>query len=486
MRLNIHTKLLASLFLLVTISLGSMGYVLLRDANNRLDEFQLLQAKSQARTLAESSQEPLLVQEYALIENLVDVAISEEQYAYAAVVSPSGLVYSHTDINLVGRNIPTLDQPEEDLVHVVKYQGRSTEEIVYPIKIGGDHLGNAHIAYFLDVDYYFGGDAVAWIINILILTFAVLMLGSLLITRTLIHPLTKLTQVVNDSFSDKRLIIDPGILDRTDEVGALSRAFKGMSDQLVERLEELEYQIQERNHARAESATKSTFLSNVSHELRTPLNAIIGYSELLIDMSEEDGRNEYKDDLLKICNSGKHLNNVVDDMLDLSKIEAGKMDIQLAPIDIRQLMSDVVTTFAPLLDKNNNKLHQDISLGVKYVLADPLRIKQVLLNLLSNATKFTSDGEIYLNVTSKQDKVEFTITDTGIGMSSEVLGKVFNAFTQADKTTTIRYGGTGLGLTISRRLCQLMGGALTATSQEGRGSVFRVLLPASQDSKIVD
>lgn len=479
MRLSIHSKFLISLITLVTLSLTFMGLILLRDADKRLEEFKFLQAKSQVRTLAESVVEPLLVHDYPLIENLVNVAISEEHYVYAAIVTPDGLVVSHSDVAQVGKHLLTTKQTDHIIVRNKGEGSAQIKEIIQPIVFGGQHLANAHVAYLAETDTMIANDTVTWLIEILVITFFVITLGSLFITRKLTQPLIELTAVVNNDSADKRLQVDNKILARDDEIGALAQAFKNMSDQLVDRLEELEFQIKERDSARAANETKSAFLANVSHELRTPLNAIIGYSEILIEGAEDDQRQSDQKDLNKIRNSAKHLSQLIDDMLDLSKIEAGRMDIEHIEIDIDGLMSEITTTITPLIEKNNNQFAYDNSRLSRQALGDPLRVKQVILNLLSNAAKFTQQGKIIVTTESVDDLILLHVTDTGIGMTPEQTAKVFDAFTQADRNTTIKYGGTGLGLTITRRLCQMMGGDISVTSKPGKGSTFTVTLPAA-------
>ncbi|WP_455219129.1 histidine kinase dimerization/phospho-acceptor domain-containing protein, partial [Kaarinaea lacus] len=306
MRFSFHTKFLVSLLALVTVSLMSMGFVLLRDANQRLDEFKFLQAKSQARTLAESSEDLLLVNDYPMLENLVNIAVSEDHYAYAAIVSPKGIVYSHSNFDMVGSQFTTPEQSNTISIGEIQVNDRPVKEIVYPIGLPGNHLANAHIAYYMDTQQSLGNDTVTWLVEILALTLLVITIGSLLITKHFTKPIVVLTHEVNDILTDFTLNLDEQILHRTDEVGDLARAFKSMSNQLVERLEELEIQIKERDNARAANETKSAFLANVSHELRTPLNAIIGYSELLLDFAMDDGDKESQKDLEKICGSARH------------------------------------------------------------------------------------------------------------------------------------------------------------------------------------
>lgn len=249
----------------------------------------------------------------------------------------------------------------------------------------------------------------------------------------------------------------------------------------------------------AESANraKSTFLANMSHELRTPLNAIIGYSEMLQEEAEELGDEAFVPDLEKICSAGKHLLSMIDDILDISKIEAGRMDLYLETFDIHTLIESAVATARPLVEKNGNTLEVYCPDNLDTMHADMTKVRQVLLNLLSNAAKFTQNGRIAIGVErikneqlkmknqeessqiliSNSEFLSFRVADTGIGMTQEQLERVFQPFTQADASTTREYGGTGLGLAISQRFCQMMGGSIEVSSTLGAGTTFTVLLP---------
>jgi signal transduction histidine kinase len=226
---------------------------------------------------------------------------------------------------------------------------------------------------------------------------------------------------------------------------------------------------------------KSRFLANMSHELRTPLNAIIGYSEMLEEQAQDEGRTETIADLQRIKSAGRHLLGLINDVLDLSKIEAGRTELVWETVDTRKLVEEVSDTARPLMSKNRNAFGVDCARNVRALRCDGVRLKQVLLNLLSNAAKFTHGGRVRLRV--RQEHVDgrdwqiFEISDTGIGMTAEQMSRVFQAFGQADAQISREYGGTGLGLVISRRLCQLMGGDVTMESEFGKGSTFTVRLP---------
>ena len=237
-----------------------------------------------------------------------------------------------------------------------------------------------------------------------------------------------------------------------------------------------------REAAETANRTKSAFLANMSHELRTPMNAIIGYSEMLMEEAEDLGQESFIPDLKKIHGAGKHLLALINDVLDLSKIEAGKMTMFCETIDVATMVREVQATVHPLVAKNQNRLELELAPDLGAMHSDLTKLRQTLFNLLSNASKFTEKELIRLTVTRTTepdgDWLRFAVQDRGIGMTPEQLGKLFQAFTQADASTTRKYGGTGLGLAISRKFCQLLGGDITVTSTYGQGSIFMVSLPA--------
>jgi len=239
-------------------------------------------------------------------------------------------------------------------------------------------------------------------------------------------------------------------------------------------------QVQETSRE-LESASqhKSRFLANMSHELRTPLNAIIGYSEMLQEEAEDLGEETFLPDLRRINAAGKHLLGLINDILDLSKIEAGRMDLFVESFEVGQLVRDVEAIVQPLIEKNGNTLVVACPDDAGSMQADLTKVRQALFNLLSNAAKFTDHGTISLTVERETDDwVRFAVTDTGIGMTEQQLDRLFEAFSQAEASTRSRYGGTGLGLAISRHFCRLMGGDLTVESAYGEGSMFTVRLPS--------
>jgi len=285
-----------------------------------------------------------------------------------------------------------------------------------------------------------------------------------------------------------------------DEIGKLIDGFNTMLSEIQQRTLELEQEITQHKQTQEEllkakqaaeqaNRAKSAFLASMSHELRTPLNAIIGYSELL-EEEAESGNPRFSPDLQKIHGAARHLLALINDILDLSKIEAGKMQLQLEDFDISKLVREVVATLQPTVQKNRNRLHVYLAKDIGTMRADITKVRQILFNLMSNACKFTENGTISLEVerdASEREKwIRFRVNDTGIGMTAEQQENLFKEFAQADVSTARKYGGTGLGLAISQRFAQLMGGKIEVTSDPGKGSTFTARLHAEVQSRATE
>jgi len=232
-----------------------------------------------------------------------------------------------------------------------------------------------------------------------------------------------------------------------------------------------------REQAQNASKAKSDFLAKMSHELRTPLNAIIGYSEMLMEEAEDDELETYAEDLEKIHSSGEHLLTLINDILDLSKIEAGKMDLHIEEFEFEKHLTQIEATGKPLVEKNGNQFILDNNVSIKKLRNDQTKLRQILFNMLSNAAKFTKKGAVTLSINTFEDNIKFAVTDTGIGMNDEQLGKIFDEFTQAKSSTSKDYGGTGLGLPISKKMTEMMGGIMEVESEEGKGTTFSITIP---------
>lgn len=262
-----------------------------------------------------------------------------------------------------------------------------------------------------------------------------------------------------------------------DQLQALKILSRQVSSLLLVRASNAQLQAS-KERAEQQSEAKSMFLANMSHELRTPLNAIIGYSELLLDLGDELPV-ESQQDIRKIHHSGEHLLSLINDILDISKIEAGKMTVYLESFEIEPLLQGISQTLDPLVNKNNNQLKIMFSETFKTqkISTDQQKLKQIVYNLISNACKFTENGTITLSVSETVGQFCLAVSDTGIGMSAEQLKKLFQVFSQADDSTTRKYGGTGLGLALSQKFAEMLGGSIEVSSEEGQGSTFTLRLP---------
>ena len=311
------------------------------------------------------------------------------------------------------------------------------------------------------------------------------------IQRQSFQPLKEAVEVLNRMAQGEREIEMPkqsGLLSsETDEVGQLINALESYQRESkeLERVKRLTEELEvARDEASEANAAKSKFLANMSHELRTPLNGILGYADLLLEEAEDDGNDRMAADLNKISHSGKHLLTLINDILDLSKIEAGRMELYLTDFRVSDLMEQTKTISQTLADKNGNSLvfeYADDEEENKHIRGDETRLRQCVVNLISNAVKFTENGTVTITSTpyDKDDTkwLSIAVSDTGIGMTEEQLGKILQEYAQADTSTAANYGGTGLGLTITTSLVQMMGGFLDVESEYGTGTTFTINVP---------
>jgi len=343
------------------------------------------------------------------------------------------------------------------------------------------------------------------LLTALVLTMILGLLGLYVVNRTTINPLSLLAHEINnlnfeDGLEDHHLDVKGNQEVRllTDNYNQLIQKLHSVYSELHEANSELRANRDNledivmqrtadlaiaRDSAIRANQSKSQFLANMSHELRTPLNAIIGYSEMLLEDAHESGDDDKVVDLGKINAAGQHLLSLIKDILDLSKIEAGRMDLEITEFELPKIIQEIVDTAAPLFIKNHNQLSVKINSQVKKMTGDNVKLRQAIINLLGNAAKFTEHGEVKLNVNdvnyNNQPFLEICVTDTGIGLSDDQKVNVFDSFSQGDLSTTRKYGGTGLGLTISRRYCQMMGGTLTVSSKLNIGSTFCIRVPTN-------
>jgi signal transduction histidine kinase/DNA-binding response OmpR family regulator len=348
-----------------------------------------------------------------------------------------------------------------------------------------------------------GHQYLALTMGIFVSVFAlVVLLINGLLKQRVIHPINQLTAIARSiktgtitaeqvsEFDSPRIT---QVARRADEPGQLARAFQHMAHEVATREQNLSQAVDQRTAQLAESmkaaqrataqaeeanTTKSKFLANMSHELRTPLNAIIGYSEMLIEEITDLGTPGLIPDVQKIHGAGKHLLELINNILDLSKVEAGKVELFLETFAIAPLLEEVTDTLRPLITKKHNTLLTNCPTTIGFMRADVTKLRQSLFNLLSNASKFTENGTITLSVERKEAGwVIFCVSDTGIGMTPKQQTKLFQSFTQADASTTRKYGGTGLGLVITQQFCKIMGGTIQVESEVGKGTTFTIRLP---------
>jgi two-component system, sensor histidine kinase len=378
------------------------------------------------------------------------------------------------------------------------YFQKESLNIFRNIIMDGDQIGSIHIRSSLDSFYALFSQAALFII---IIAAAILLLTYYIASRmqTLVSkPILDLARTVKSISQQKNFNIR-ALKTVQDEVGDLIDGFNEMLQQIQERDEALRrhseslvqrsFEVSAANQQlsiaieKAEKAnkTKSEFLAKMSHEFRTPLNAIIGYSELLREEFEDSQSQENLMDLDRILTSAKHLLALINDILDISKIEAGKMELRPETFDVRQLISEVLSTMRALVEKNGNSLFVNYVNTPSVMQNDPLKLRQILLNLISNAGKFTNNGRVDLcvEVIIHKDKhwMRFQVKDTGIGIAPEDHEKLFQAFAQVDCSFTRKYEGTGLGLAITQRFVHMMGGEITVDSTPGIGSTFTLLIP---------
>ena len=425
------------------------------------------------------------------------IKVGERGHAY--VVDAQGRLIAHPDISLVLRNTDMSrlaqvraargesDSPSETVQEAENIEGRKVLTASAPVSPLGWRVfvelpaGEAYAPLYAALQRL-------GLILLAALGFAVL--AGMFLAGRMVGPIQALragAARIGSGDLSQRIAIKTG-----DELEALANQFNDMAGRLQESYTGLEKKVEERTREVEEksrqlemaSQHKSQFLASMSHELRTPLNAIIGLTEMMVTNAARFGTEKAAEPLRRVHRAGSHLLGLINQVLDLSKIEAGKLELSSESVNLAPLIDEVIGTARQLAEQNKNRLVVESQEDLGVLTVDPMRLRQILLNLLSNACKFTKQGGVTLRVRKVVDGrnwIEFAVADTGIGMTPEQQAKLFEEFTQANSSTARQYGGTGLGLAITRKLARMMGGDVTVTSEPGKGSVFTVRLPGSAD-----
>ena len=404
----------------------------------------------------------------AFVEQMAEGPLVEK----AMIFNLEGVTVVSSDVLDIGTPIPEFKENTDSFWKVVELNNASGKIGLLAINFSHKNLAEAN------------KKALNLAVSVAVPAMIIIAFFGVLIGYLLTRQLNRLTSTAQ-KLANGDLTAKTGLKGK-DEVAVVGETFDKMSDAIQKQVNDLEEQARILEKARDEalqaSRTKGAFLANMSHELRTPLNAIMGYTDLLSDDVETMNPEVIKDDLLKIQRASKHLYSLIGDVLDLTKIEVGKVAIDLEYFDIKSLIEDVKANLQPLVQERNNKLKTKVDKNIKDPMFSDLRkIRQILIILLNNANKFTHHGEITLSVNIKEHEedahIVFDVKDTGIGIGREHHEKIFEQFVQVDDTFTREYGGVGLGLTIAKHLCALIGGTISVESDLGDGATFTLDLP---------
>jgi len=469
--INLHSLRYRIAMMLVILSATMVAYILWETLSFNSEQMKQQLNDTDNVTvdlLADLASVALFSMEYESIQAHVTQISKGPRVRRIYVSGENNVILASNELDMLGEKLPVLTSNENE----------------YWIHRDLGLQGSVHVQFSSDKQREIADKTRSLSIKIGLIGMIIVALSGVTLGHFLTIRLSSLTEAVRDySFSTENLTINNELLQSKDEVGELARTFELMHLRIVDYIKKIQVETEERINAQAANKIKSDFMANMSHELRTPLNAIIGYCELLMETEENP---ENRSDLTKIHMSGRHLLKLIDDILDLSKIEAGKVGLDYSYSNLPDIINEVTKSIYPNLLENQNTLDVFIDSGVRPSYYDEMKLTQVLLNLMSNACKFTKSGLIKIKCYPlKESGILYhvvEVSDTGIGMEEQQCIEVFKPYTQADSSTTRKYGGTGLGLTISKQYCEMMGGSLKVTSQVGKGSTFTIRIPTNDSA----
>ena len=478
---SLLTRVLVSSGTLAMLSVCGLTSLFLWNYSRDLDRQISSRAEALAGFLAGQSQFAMLVGDRPELERIGRNALSTDEVLFVELIdsqggAPAFFHRSGPGSNASGNNFIAITR---NVMRPAQVEGSEWEAGGTGRLSGPSQLGVVRLGFSTEREHA-ARMRIVWITVAIAVAFLLVAAGvETLQLRTLLGPMHSLTaftrRVAEGDLSGRAEVVRP------DEVCRLTMAFNTM-------VERLGATLVSKEAAEAANAAKSRFLATVSHELRTPLNAVIGYSQLLQEVCQDRGIQGLSEDLIRIERAGGTLLHMVNQVLDFSKAEAGRIELHAETFPVRRVIQDVIATAAPLAGKNRNRLSVSMDSDAIEIHADLMRFQQSLLNLVANACKFTADGEVSVEVSRERsgplDCVLVSVKDTGIGITPEQQGRLFQAFVQGDASTTRTYGGTGLGLAISRKLCRLMGGDISLKSEPGKGSNFMMRIPVGMDPPV--